>query len=156
MKGCEKGHYCCQVSLLFQGFDINLIYMKRQVQTPSIADAWLLLIACIPFYGMPFHVNQTFITFFKIINVGLLPGSEKPCHTRVGHPNTEPNRHRNNPALLPQSKISTLGLQLYPVCGCLNAIHARKYCISCKPAAPKEPFLHLHHLSNRTVQISRR
>ena len=30
---------------------------KRQVPTVAIADAWLLLIVYIPFYGMPFHVH---------------------------------------------------------------------------------------------------
>jgi hypothetical protein len=30
---------------------------KRQVPTVAIADAWLLLIVYIPFYGTPFHVH---------------------------------------------------------------------------------------------------
>ena len=59
VKGCGNDHYCCQVRLQLQGFDINLIYMKKQVLTPAIADAWSLLIVCIPFSGMSFHVHRT-------------------------------------------------------------------------------------------------
>jgi len=57
MKRFWNDHYCCQVSLQFQGFDINLIYMKRQVLTPAITDAWPLLMAYIPFYGKPFFAQ---------------------------------------------------------------------------------------------------
>lgn len=57
MKGFGNDHYCCQAGLQFQGVDINLIYMKRQILTLAFADAWLLIIVCIPFYGIPFHVR---------------------------------------------------------------------------------------------------
>ena len=72
MKERGNDHYCCQVGLQLQGFYINLIYMQRHVQTPANDNAWLLLIDCIPFYGMPFHVHRT-SHIFKNENVRLSP-----------------------------------------------------------------------------------
>jgi len=57
LKRFRNHHSGYQVDLHFEGLNINLIYMKKQVLTASFADTWPLLIACIPIYGMPFHVR---------------------------------------------------------------------------------------------------
>jgi hypothetical protein len=63
MKGFENDHYCCQVVLQFQGFDINLIYMKNKFRNHQFSTFRYYLSLAYPFCGMPFHVDRTLHIF---------------------------------------------------------------------------------------------